>query len=186
MKKSWGLILVIVSFFIFLISLEEAYACSCSNTNLYNAVNYADNVFLGTVEKIETTGVSNEISIHTMRFWKGNENETMKVQTASDEGRCGFPFKEKQNYLIFATQTGDGNLATELCSYTRNEIYASGEIFLLDNNLVFLSIGSFWVMLFISWIIQTFYDFFIPILVIVGLGIYYLILFRKKIFSRKS
>jgi hypothetical protein len=187
MEKFFISVLIIFAFIVFSYNLEIAFGCSCGYGDLGQSFEYSDSVFLGTIEEITLSESGrNEVEVKPIRFWKGNQSENIIVQTARDEGRCGFPFVQNQTYLIFATKQENDVLSTGLCAFTQNEKQASEEIFLMNSNLIFLWTGWLWLMLFVGGAVQLGFQFLIPMLVIVGLTIYFLILYRKKLFSRKS
>jgi hypothetical protein len=49
--------------------------------------------------------------------WKGPEQETLEVSTPVSGSACGYPFKEGQEYLVYAD--GKQELKVDLCSETK-------------------------------------------------------------------
>ena len=184
-----SIIFLIIFVIGFSFNFETAFGCSCSGYNLESALNGSDYVFLGTVEKIESdTGVNLKVGISPIKFWKGIESEKITVFTGRDEGVCGFPFAKNQTYLVFAHENEDGIISSGLCSLTQNEVDASEEIFLLDNNLAFLSTLWVWLMVPVYWAMSIGGFFLFTVLLVgIGLSIYFFILYKKeKLFPRKS
>jgi len=180
--------LIIFVFIVFSHNLEDAFGCSCSVSNLDHALENADSVFLGKVEKIEQVKNNYEVSVNTEKFWKGSEIENITVMINSlDPNECGINFKENQSYLIFATEDETGRIQTGSCSFTMNvdNWLGSSTIFFLDTHLTFLWVIWFWIGHFVSALPSMGILLLIPI-TILGLVVYYIILFRKKLFSRKS
>jgi len=47
--------------------------------------------------------------------WKGPEQETVEVTTALSDASCGYPFREGEGYLVYASE----GLQATLCSSTK-------------------------------------------------------------------
>jgi hypothetical protein len=60
---------------------------------------------------------SSRVTLRASEVWKGPQRETLEVSTPRDEASCGFPFKEGQEYLVYA-YTGKQGLEVDLCGET--------------------------------------------------------------------
>jgi len=110
-------------------------ACSCASPQPPEAaLEEADAVFLGTIEKFEieppvatSPGEGHRIAtIRVRRVWRGVQRPVVQVVTALYGGICGYDFIVGDDYLIYASRTKDERLSTGLCSRTRPE-HDSGE-----------------------------------------------------------
>jgi len=61
---------------------------------------------------------SSRVTLRTSEVWKGPQRETLEVSTPRDGMSCGYPFKEGQEYLVYAN-TGKQGLEAYLCTETK-------------------------------------------------------------------
>ncbi len=95
-------------------------------------------VFSGEVVKIDRPSpFKSSAALETDTFrvsevWKGPEQRTLEVHTALIGASCGYPFKEGQEYLVYA-YTGKQGLQTDLCSQNKPLSKAEADLALLGN-----------------------------------------------------
>ena len=88
------------------------------------ALSDSDAVFSGEVVDIDRPSpFKSSAALETDTFrvsesWKGPGGGTLKVRTALMGMSCGYPFKEGQEYLVYA-YTGKQGLRVDLCSQTK-------------------------------------------------------------------
>lgn len=132
-----------ISVLIFLCSPQAAEACSCMAfpNDLEKAVAMAyaraDAVFLGDAIAIRNTYLGilrqREVTFSVRERWKGSISDTTLVRTNVGEIACGFKFKKRNSYLVFAywdQQRQD--YTTSFCDLTRAEAEATNAISVLD------------------------------------------------------
>lgn len=118
-----SILIVLTVMFAFSVS-----ACSCIQPQSpTNAMETADAVFSGTVEKVTATSFGSSINSVTYTFkrgniWKGPEPVMIEVKTASNSAACGVNLEEGKEYLVYAyyaeDESGKQELTTTLCSRT--------------------------------------------------------------------
>lgn len=69
--------------------------------------------------------------LRVSEVWKGPEQETLEVNTR-DPAFCGYPFKEGQEYLVYA-QGGQDRLMVKNCGRTRPLSKAGADLAVLGN-----------------------------------------------------
>lgn len=105
-----SLIVIFATVILVFYPTQEVWACSCrgSSVIIQEYIN-SDIVFIGTITKIESsTRVISEIaefktSLATFEInskWKGDLNDTIKIESYSGGGSCGFGFRNNTSYLI--------------------------------------------------------------------------------------
>lgn len=123
MNKKFYLIILI------LFVNQIAYTCSCiSNSNIKKAIKKSDLVIIGDVNLIQKIvlkhklqGTNSYINFHFYKvtvnveqLYKGKiMSKTIEIITGVGGGDCGFEFKPKKKYVIYASK--------------RNKLYAKGE-----------------------------------------------------------
>ena len=84
---------------------DFAYACSCGGGGVpFEVLAKGDDagaVFSGEVLNI-SEGEPLTVSFRASEVWKGPQQETLEVRTPSHGVLCGYPFKERQEYLVYA------------------------------------------------------------------------------------
>lgn len=109
--------------FLFLISAEKSFACSCLvsdkpiKTQVKEAFNGAAAVFAG--EAVEVTKVEDGflVKFKVEKSWKGKFSREIKITTNADSAMCGYNFEVGKKYLVYADGSTD-KLAVYLCSRT--------------------------------------------------------------------
>jgi hypothetical protein len=97
---------------------RSARACSCLvPPPPREALDQADAVFVGTV-----AGIRREEGAYVVRFrvdhrLKGSADREVTVRTAESSAACGYYFRERKQYLVYAHATEEG-LGVSLCSRT--------------------------------------------------------------------
>lgn len=81
-----------------------AFACSCAPSTRAEAVEQADVVFTGTVEKVEAEGFWNIATLKVDDVEKGTVDEEATVQTAKSSAACGVNFVVGQKMELAAIQ----------------------------------------------------------------------------------
>lgn len=89
--------------FFFTISTISTSACLCERPTLTEALNEADQVFIGTVLR-RTHSDSNRVYflVAVTRMFKGNHVDSLTIGTGFGGGDCGVRFEEGKSYLIFS------------------------------------------------------------------------------------
>ncbi len=129
--------------FVFLIP-DCASACSCAvggsqKERVESGLSSSEAVFSGEVVDFEKGAYSNlygpteTVSFRVSEVWKGPERETLEVSTPTQGTACGYPFKEGQEYLVYA-YTGKQGLETDLCSQNKPLSKAEADLALLGNS----------------------------------------------------
>lgn len=125
-----------------LVSAKSSFACSCelpsSKDSVRKQVKVAKKkahvVFAGEVLEI-TEPVSKNFLLVKMRVkssWKGAEDTEIVIVTGKGNGDCGYPFTVGQKYLVYAYQTTNGQLSTNVCQRTTLLSDAEKDIAILD------------------------------------------------------
>jgi hypothetical protein len=128
---------------IFLCPPRAAEACSCAPypDDLEKAVAMAyaqaDVVFLGDALAMRNTVFGplgqREVTFSVRDGWKGSVLDTTSVRTNIGEIACGYNFKKRNSYLVFAYWDEQRQyLSTSFCDLTRSEAKAKGAIDMLD------------------------------------------------------
>ena len=77
-------------------------------------------VFSGTVTKIEKHDRMLTVTFAVDKQWKGDVQKTITVRTHQSGATCGYGFREKMKYLVYASKRKDA-YSTNLC--TRTKLY---------------------------------------------------------------
>ena len=105
---------------VFLLPPRCASACQCSMPVEKPTLAGSEAVFSGEVVEIDQPSpIKSGAALETDTFrvyevWKGPEDRTLEVHTALTGASCGYPFKEGQEYLIYA-YSGKQGLEVGLC-----------------------------------------------------------------------
>lgn len=123
---------------------ECAHACSCAmppgdqKERAERALSSSEAVFAGKVVEIDRPSgpimSSGDFETDTFRVsesWKGPERATLEVKTPVAGMSCGYPFKEGQEYLVYAS--GGRDLEVSLCSETKPLSKAGADLAVLGN-----------------------------------------------------
>ena len=139
-SQRWlGPILVLI----FLCPPQAAEACMCMpfpddfEKAVATAYARADVVFLGDVLAMRNTFLGSlqqrEVTFSVRDRWKGSTSDTTLVRTNIGEIACGYNFKKRNSYLVFAYWDQQLQLlTTSFCDLTRTEAEAKGAIDALD------------------------------------------------------
>jgi hypothetical protein len=128
---------------IFLCPLQEAEACMCMpfpddfEKAVATAYARADVVFLGDALAMRNTVLGilqqREVTFSVRDRWKGSTSDTTLVRTNVGEIACGYNFKKRNSYLVFAYWDQQRqHLTTSFCDLNRTEAKAKGAISVLD------------------------------------------------------
>ena len=124
---------------VFLLSPRCASACQCSMPVEKPTLAESSAVFSGEVVKIDQpspfkSGADLETdTFRVYEVWKGPQRRTLEVHTALMGASCGYPFKEGQEYLVYA-YTGKQGLEVGLCGNVIPLSKASEDLALLGNS----------------------------------------------------
>ena len=128
---------------VFLCPLQAAEACMCMafpddlEEAVAKAYAQADVVFLGDAMAMRNTTLGilqqREVTFSVRDRWKGSIPDTTLVRTNVGEIACGYKFKKRNSYLVFAYWDQQRqHLTTSFCDLTRTEAEAKGAIGVLD------------------------------------------------------
>ncbi len=106
-----------------------ASACSCAlvgsqQERAKQALSDSTAVFSGEVVAVEKEAATayhpgtSKITLRVSEAWKGPAQETLEVSTPSQGSACGYPFKEGQEYLVYAYGKEEP-FEVDLCSGTK-------------------------------------------------------------------
>jgi hypothetical protein len=139
-SRRWlGPVLVLI----FLWPPQAAQACSCmafpDDFEMAVATAYAraDFVFFGDVTAMRRTFLGSlqqrEVTFSVRDRWKGSIPDTTLVRTNIGEIACGYDFKKRNSYLVFAYWDQQRKkLTTSFCDLNRTEAKAKDAIAVLD------------------------------------------------------
>lgn len=115
---------------VFLLPPQCVYACSCGGFEgsqreiVERALSSSEAVFSGEVMDFEKGtdssiyGSIETVSLRVSEVWKGPERGTIQVSTPTQGSACGYPFKEGQEYLVYADE-GKQGLQVNACGPTK-------------------------------------------------------------------
>lgn len=142
MKSIGVLSSVFVIAFLFGFS-QSSYACSCELPLAKNSVKKqvkeakkkSQAVFTGEVLEVTEPPAKNFllVKIRVESNWKGAEGNEIVIVTGKGNGDCGFPFTVGESYLIYAYQTSNSQLSTNICQRTALLSEAGKDITILGN-----------------------------------------------------
>lgn len=102
---------------------ETGFACTCvPSKGPAEDLKLAAAVFSGKVVEVRKHRQSEDIFarveavLRVERAWKGGEEATISVFTASHSATCGYGFKKGRTYLVYAHKDAQGRLSTGICS----------------------------------------------------------------------
>ena len=120
-----------------------ALACTCMAYSddpeiaVTQAFSQAHVVFLGEVTTIRNKGSlfvkTRQVIFSVKETWKGSAGDEVMVNTNDGEIACGYPFRARRTYLVFAHRgESRGVLTTSLCDLNRTQSKARGLMPILD------------------------------------------------------
>ena len=116
--------LLLPGFLIF--NADTNLACTCAPLkSATQELDRAAAVFSGKVVEVRRhTGTADlffsiEVVFNVVKTWKGIRARTVSVFTSSDSDACGYRFKERRTYLVYAYGDTEGRLSTSICSRTK-------------------------------------------------------------------
>jgi hypothetical protein len=72
------------------------------------------------------------VTFEVFNSWKGLQGERVEVRTTSQGPACGFDFRVRQAYLVYASASGpNGSLTTGFCTRTRRIADAQKDVEIL-------------------------------------------------------
>jgi hypothetical protein len=123
-------------------STEPAQACTCAApATAAEGLKRSVAVFRGTVTEISrpfldriglTRTGGHKIKFEVVKQWKGAPAKTVQVVTRLTAEACGFPFEEKNEYLVYVV-TEPQNVQTGICTGTKTLAGAEPEMKQLDD-----------------------------------------------------
>ena len=131
MKKLFTFMLILVSAFSFY-QPNTTFACSCAMPeNPEQELEKSDYVFIGTVWKVETVTITeevlpgemlerttNEVTLKDISNIKWVETPTFTLYTPEQSATCGINFEENKEYIVYALEQEDGTAWAWLCGRT--------------------------------------------------------------------
>jgi hypothetical protein len=78
-----------------------------------------------------TNSGSHRVKFAVVKQWKGTASKSIEVATRLTGEACGFPFEEKNEYLVYVVTEPTG-IQTGICTGTKNIIAAEQEMKQLD------------------------------------------------------
>ena len=124
---------------VFLLPPQCGYACSCAGFEgsqrevVERALSNSSAVFSGEVVKVEEGpplpeyGRSSMVTMRASEVWKGPQRETLEVSAPRIDAACGYPFKEGQEYLVYADEWKQG-LEVNSCGSTKRLTEAEADL----------------------------------------------------------
>ncbi|MBI4359473.1 MAG: hypothetical protein HY564_00055, partial [Candidatus Jacksonbacteria bacterium] len=116
----------------------RAFACQCFQPSPpKEELQKAVAVFSGTVVGIDKKKVSvgqgffedsYTATFDVERAWKGVSKKTITVNAGIQGGMCGYPFEEKESYIVYADGADENELLTSLCTRTNKLIFAHEDL----------------------------------------------------------
>ena len=123
MKRSLPVILLMVLFFAF---AGRAEACDCAMVEPKQMLEFAPTAFIGTVTAAPGVagggGGSAVFTFEVETVLAGQVPAIVDVATADNSAACGFEAAIGSRMAVFATDEGDGVLASGLCSTTDPDV----------------------------------------------------------------
>jgi hypothetical protein len=100
-----------------LATADAALACKCAVTSRAAAMSSAPVVFQGRVVNIANSGSSQVTTMTVTRAIKGVANgATIRVQSNTTRGRCGYDFRGKSSVLVGGDRAGSGAVSVSRCT----------------------------------------------------------------------
>jgi hypothetical protein len=112
---------------VFVLSPQCAYACSCMPVSIQRYISSSEAVFSGEVVGVDKGSQISTVTLQASEVWKGPQRETLEVHTALFGASCGYPFKEGEEYLVYA-YTGKQGLEVDLCNGTQRLTEAEADL----------------------------------------------------------
>jgi len=115
-----------------------ASACSCGGFEgsqrevVERALSHPGAVFSGEVVEVDKGSQTSTVTLRVNEVWKGPQTETIQVSTRSLDAACGYPFKEGQEYLVYADE-GKQGLQVNACGPTKPLSEAQADLEVLGN-----------------------------------------------------
>jgi hypothetical protein len=101
MSRSPSIILVLVV----LVAAGTSHACTCITPTIYEAIDRADSIFLGTVVSVATLDGYKLVSLDVERSWMGSHWNEARIVTELEGGMCGVDFRVGESWVVFASDT---------------------------------------------------------------------------------
>jgi len=124
--------IIFLSIFFMIVLSNVLFACECYERGSVESEFFKhDTVFIGKVIKIEQSINTLEVKFELIKSYKGVPDKSIVVSTSVSGKACGFPFKENEKYLIWASNY-EGKLSTSICSGTKGLTEATEDLKGLD------------------------------------------------------
>jgi len=94
--------IVLVLLVIFLSLSNEGYSCSCYFLNLQEEIEFADLIFQGIPKGKEQVGGKFRYKFVVEQIWKGENADTIRIETNMYGQSCGMPFELNKSYIVFS------------------------------------------------------------------------------------
>ena len=107
--------------------------CSCVGPRgVPSSAASADAVFTGRVVRVRNVmnggRQMRRVTLRVDRAWKGVDARTVVVMTGSGGGDCGFPFRRRQSYLVYANGPPGEVLGVGICGRTAEVSRAAADL----------------------------------------------------------
>jgi hypothetical protein len=116
-------------------STQTGFGCSClPSANAKQELEQSVVVFSGKVLEVkrndqpEGAFTSVEAVFEVESVWKGIEKSRVSVFTSAQSSACGYGFRKGETYLVYASQSTNGQYITSICSRTRPLKAAEGDL----------------------------------------------------------
>jgi hypothetical protein len=125
MKKIFCLAAVLILFL--LVGANAVEACMCEGRRqgvkgIQTCGYYwsSESVFIGLAEKVEIDNKigSMKVTFSVEKSIRGTNEKTVEIFTCSNEGCCGYPFKQGERYFVYGRKRQDGKYHESLCGPT--------------------------------------------------------------------
>ena len=119
MKKMYKTLGSFMTVYVLLMGAEANAGCRCdAQDGPLGALQRYDAVFSGTVKNLLPINSYDYIAeFEVDHSWKGGEEAVMQVKSTTFRTSCGYKFKKRKEYLVYAYQH-EGTLFASQCSRT--------------------------------------------------------------------
>lgn len=133
-SNEFSMLIVLLALSLILFVAAEAQACSCRAPDPpKDEFERTDAVFTGVVVSIKDTGdFQKVVKLRLLTVWKGPAVFVVEVLTGRDGVSCGFYFEVGTAYVIYAHQSDEGQLSTNICTRTNSTENAAEDLAFLE------------------------------------------------------
>jgi len=125
--------IILATLIFFAANATGTFACSCVTPSaVKEEIKTTDAVFSGKVTSVSKFRGAWKVKFRVEKTWKGSLPKTITLVTAQDSAMCGYNFKARKKYLIYAKRDDKNKLSVSLCSRTAELSKASEDVKVLD------------------------------------------------------